>query len=367
LKIKLSKKKESIMASLQCVIKPKKIIDSFKIYILSLFLTKMKKNCASMSRESGFSYSSILNSQNYFFYKKEALQKYFISLINLYATEKNPGVLISDSSQLMKIYATKIDCLCYDYNGCMKDIFKGITNTTLAWTNGKITIPIDFDFWASKKDIKDAKLYRKKTKISEELIIKWKDHIPFKYCLFDGEYGNKPFLTFLENNKLLYATRIACNRKVVIDGIDAPLKEQPSLKLIRNQKYKTAFGYYKGIPAYFTAHKRNGPGKSKQIVFIISNIENLSAKEYVDLYAQRWPIEKMFRTLKQSLGVRECQSTNIKKQEAHIYATFLAFIELEKIKIFKKNKSPEQVLHKIRFQNDVKKAPLFDGLEGFIM
>lgn len=355
------------MTSLQYAITPKKIIDSFKIYILALFLTKTKKNYASMSRETGFSYSSILKSQNYFLSKKKAIQKYFISIINLHATPNNPGFLISDSSQLMKIYAKKIDGLCYDYNGCMKDVFKGITNTFLAWSNGKITIPIDFDFWITKKAIKDKNLYRKKTEITKELIMRLRKKIPFKYALFDGEYGNKPFIDFLEIINLLYSARIACNRRVIIDGIDAPLKTHPSLKLIRNEKYKTKFGYYKGIPANFMAHKRKGSGKSKQVVFIISNIKELSPKEHVNLYAKRWSIEKMFRTLKQSFGIRECQSTNIKKQEAHIYATCLAFVELEKIKIDKKKKSVEQVLYKIRFQNDFKKLSLFDGLQDFIM
>ena len=79
---------------------------------------------------------------------------------------------MSDSSQLMKTYAKKIDCLCYDYNGCMKDVFKGITNTTLAWSNGKIIIPLEFDFWVRKKDIKDKKLYRQELRmgIKKDLI-----------------------------------------------------------------------------------------------------------------------------------------------------------------------------------------------------
>lgn len=320
-----------------------------------------------MSRATGFSYSSIFSSLDNVLSQKNAIQKYFIRIIHLHATSENPGVLIVDSSQLTKLYAKNIEGLCYDYNGCMKGIFKGLTNVTLAWSNGKITIPIEFDFWISRRAIKDTKLYAKKTEISKELIMRWKKHIPFKYIVLDGEYGNEPFLRFLEKNSILYSIRIACNRKVYIKGIEAQLKKHPALKLIRNEKYKTALGCYKGIPAYFTVHKRKGKKGSKQIVFIISNIVGLSAKEHVLAYSLRWPIEKMFRTLKQSLGIKECQSTNAKKQEAHIYATFLAFVELEKIKIDKQKKSPEQVLHQIRFQTSFKRTPLFDVLEGLTM
>ena len=93
-----------------------------------------------------------------------------MAMIHRYSTTKNPGVLISDSSQLMKLYAKKIEHLSYDYNTCMKGVFKGITNVVLAWTNGKITIPLEFDFWVRKKQMKDINLYRKKTAISQELI-----------------------------------------------------------------------------------------------------------------------------------------------------------------------------------------------------
>lgn len=126
-------------------------------------------------------------------------------------------------------------------------------------------------------------------------------------------------------------------------------------------------GVYKGQEMYFIAHKRNGPNKTKQIVFIASNLEGLTPKQHVQAFSLRWPIEKMFRTLKQSLGVKDCQSTSIKKQRAHIFATFMAFAELEQQKIFKKKKSPEQVLKKIRFQNKPKQSSALSFLEGLVM
>ena len=96
------------MISLQSAIKPQtKICRCIKIYILSLFLTITKKNCASMSRSTKFSYSSISKSLDCIFTKEKDLQSYFMAMIHRYSTTKNPGVLISDSSQLMKLYAKK--------------------------------------------------------------------------------------------------------------------------------------------------------------------------------------------------------------------------------------------------------------------
>jgi transposase len=104
-----------------------------------------------------------------------------------------------------------------------------------------------------------------------------------------------------------------------------------------------------------------------QIVFVVSNMKNLTPKQHILAYEYRWTIEKFFRTAKQHLGIQDCQSTSIKKQRAHIFATFLAFIELEVQKIYKKKKSPEQVLKVIRDQNRLQKNPPPPLLEGLIM
>ena len=138
-------------------------------------------------------------------------------------------------------------------------------------------------------------------------------------------------------------------------------------QLKRNTKYVKAKGSYKGINMNFISHKRKGKNNTKQVVFIASNIDGLAPKEYVDLYDGRWPIEKMFRTLKQSLGLQQCQIVSDENQRAHIYATFLAFLELETQKINKKKKSPEQVLKDLRFQNVAKMNPEFTLGDGIIM
>jgi len=230
-----------------------------------------------------------------------------------------------------------------------------------------VLIPLDFDFWIRKKDLDNEDLYKKKTEISEELILEWRDQVPFAYTSLDGDYGNEYFLKFLYEINLFYSIRMPKDRRVVIDGKELPLKDHSIFQLKRNERYKTAKCTYKGIPAYITSHKRKGPRGTKQIVFVISNMEGLSPKQHIDAYAFRWPVEKMFRTLKQYLGLQECQSTSVEKQRAHIFATFLAFTELEMHKINKKKKSPEEVLKFFRVQNTLKIKPQINLLENSIM
>jgi len=322
------------MQSLQYVTKANKIFSSFKVYILSLLLTRTKKNCASMSYELGISYYSIYRFFNYQEFNKDAFEQHQIALVYLHATKDNPGVLVTDCSQIVKLYAKKLKCLGYDRNGAMKLVVKGLSYVTCAWTNGKVIIPLDFEFWTRKKDLPEGRIYKKKTKISIDLIDKWKNKLPFAYIPLDGDYGNEYCFRYFKKSNLKYSVRIPKSRIVTINSKQAKLKDQ--FKLKRNEKYKMAKGFYKGLEMYFIAHKRKGPKGKSQIVFIASNLEGLTAKQHVKAYDLRWPIEKMFRTLKQSLGIQDCQSTLDEKQRMHIFATFAAFTKLEILKISKK-------------------------------
>ena len=347
------------MHNLQCVTKNSKKIYNFlsrsvRTYVISLLFSVGRKNCSSMSSELGFSYNEIYRYFDVFESQRKGIEAFLTYMVRCYATEENQGVFITDCSQLIKRHAKKLENVCYDFNTSMKLVLKGMSCVTAAWTNGKVLIPLDFDFWIRKKELKDVSKYKKKTSIAQDLMLKWNKKIPFKYAALDGDYGNEYFLSFLHEYNLKYSARMPKDRIVTINGVTEKLKNHPFFKLVKNERYKTAKGTYKGIPAFFTCQKRKGVNGTKEIVFVVSNLENLTPKEHIEAYDLRWPIEKMFRTVKQHLGIQECQSTCVEKQRAHIFATFLAYTKLEIQKIYKRKKSPEQVLKNFKSKNTLK-------------
>ena len=86
------------MQSLQCVTKANNCFSSFKVYILSLLLTRTKKNCTSMSRELGIPYYSIYSFLNYQEFNKEAFEQHQIALVYLNdLLRKHPDCLGADA------------------------------------------------------------------------------------------------------------------------------------------------------------------------------------------------------------------------------------------------------------------------------
>jgi hypothetical protein len=136
---------------------------------INLFLaTRGRKNTASMAYLNNVSYEQAYirrkDADSYI----EECKKFLFSLIKTYSTKENPGFLILDFTLLNKPFAYKVDDLSYDYDGISRRISKGLSTGFVVWSNGSITLPLDFTFWHRKKDAGDS--YKKKTELVQELI-----------------------------------------------------------------------------------------------------------------------------------------------------------------------------------------------------
>ena len=174
-----------------------------------------------MSYELGIPYNVIyqfLDPENF---QEKAFKDYLISMVHIHSTKENLGVFIVDNSQIIKLFSQKLLCVGYDFNSSMKLVLKGISCVTAAWTNGKIVIPLSFDFWIRKKDLQNNKKYKKKTELSTILIDEYKNKIPFAYVALDGDYGNEYCFDCLQEKSLKYSIRTNKSRVISIDGVEA--------------------------------------------------------------------------------------------------------------------------------------------------
>lgn len=318
-------------------------------YVFAITLSTKRKNCSAMSREIGIPKKHLYEVYRENAANTEQIKSSLINKVKKYNKQKNlPSVLMIDAVIIRKWFAKEMESLAYDYDGVVGKSKQCLEPVVAAWTNTKITIPLDFTFWVNEEA---ATIYKKKRELAEELILKLKKSIDFDYVAMDGAFASEPMLRFCKKHLVNFCMRIARNRKIIsMDGTEAQLQNHPKLKFERNERYKTIKATYKGIECFFTAHKRySNSGKSWNIVYIVSSL-NIPAKEQSKAYNIRWYIEKIFRTTKQSLGLNDCQCLKTKKQRTHIFAVFFTYAELEEQKLFKRKKSVEEVLKDIRIQ-----------------
>jgi len=322
---------------------PKKI----SLYVALILVSSERKNYASMARASNISYNKVRIKDDEVEELLAESSNFLISLVKNLSSSKNKGYIIIDFTMLLKRFSEKITAVTYDRDGGSRRVEKGFSAGFILWSDGKITIPFNIDFWLRKKDAEE--LYKKKTEIAKELILLAKKQgIPVKEVRLDGAFSSVDMLLFFIQQKVKLTMRTHSNRVVISKQGKYKLSEQPKLKMKGNEKYKTIRASYKGIKGlYFTAHKRKSTGGGTEVVYIVSTVKR-TPKGHVEAYEGRWPVEKKIRTSKQSLGITHCQSTNIEKQRFHIFCVMVAYAILQLTQNDKRKKSVEEVLHAIR-------------------
>jgi hypothetical protein len=192
----------------------------------------------------------------------------------------------------------------------------------------------------SKNDIvKQMYLYAKTIFPNKKLII-----------AADGAFATKETLTWCIKNQIPTEMRMAKNRTVWYKSEKQALSKISDLQPKGRQKARTIKAFWHDLPLFITAQKRTDKHGEETIVYQVSTYETKPSK-HVAIYKKRWPIEKMFRTTKQSLGLQDCFSTKMDVQLNHVSSVFLAYTLLELQRKMQKFKTPEDVIRSLKLRS----------------
>lgn len=334
----------------------------FSPYLQGLLFHKNRKTCSSMARNLCVPLKQLYNSFKEAKSKAAAIRSNLQMIANSVESAGEMRVLAIDGTMIRKAVATKIHNLAFDYDGVLRRATQGLSIIVGSLLIGGNVFPLDFLFWKNskkknkKKKSKDPN-YKTKIMLAIEFILSVKDIILFDYLAMDGAFASEKMISFLELKKLKYSMRIPRSRRVLIDGVLMKLSEHKALRLVKNERCKTAAGSYKGHPCFFTVEKRKNKKGKWDLRYIVSNMD-LSAKGHVKAYARRWPIDKSFRSMKQYLGLTDCQMCSEIKQVFHIFNVFLAYSIATLKKIASGKNTVEDILNEWRKQEFSKKSQI---------
>lgn len=287
---------------------------NFFFYVQGLLANAKRKTCIQMAFALCLSHDKLQRVLGKYSIETDAIDKYLLSSVKKYQTPENPGHLVIDDSCIPKPYATIMHGIEYVYSSLFGRTVKGFSYLFIVWTNGEITIPLNFAQWIPESLCDDGQ-YKKKCKIAQTLTNQVKDKVSCKTILMDGLYQSIEMMIFLDTLGLTFYMRLPRNRTVSTtkDGKPVSLKMNKKFRLQKNQRSKTWKAYIKGIFCYITAEKRKKRNGEYDTVYIVSNRRYHSPKTIIAIYEKRWYIEKFFRTAKQSLGLQDCQAISIQK------------------------------------------------------
>lgn len=337
------------MCTLQRVINLLKNVNtSIRTYVVCLILSNGRKNCADMARSVGISskplYAYLSNAKVH----SREIEDILFDYAKKTRIEGVKRTLVLDPTAIIKRYASLIENLCHDRDGCTRHVERCLVPIYASVVDANVKIPLSLDFWVQEK-ITGKKRYKSKVEITQDLITNLKGKgLDFDFVSLDGAFPTPDMFVFFKKNGLKFTMRIPKSRCIITqDGKRMQLKYCPGLKTMRNAREKTIQAKLYGDTYFFTAHKRPCKGGGWETVFLVSNMD-LSAKDQVAAFNLRWPMEKINRTTKQKFGSAQCQVIEASKQRAHILAGFLALSILELAQKDKQKKSVDEVVNFIK-------------------
>jgi len=277
-----------------------------------------------------------------------ALQKLALTLFQ----SNDKLYLLLDDTLVKKIFSRYMEGAGRFYDMKAGRRVMGYKLLVAALTNGVHTIPIAGEFLFAPELLKDP-IQSKDTIIQCMINIALRLFPDRKIIVVaDGAFATVTLLQWCIENKISIEVRMHSNRKVMYKGDCIAVRDIKTLQPRGRQMSRTISVLWKGMQLWITASRRINKHGSESVIFQAATYQ---AKPTIHTknYKIRWNIEKMFRTVKQSLGLEACSARKIERQLSHVSSVLLAYalaqIDMKKYKL----KTPEAALRAAKLKNTI--------------
>jgi len=299
------------------------------LYIISLLKSIGTKNFEGLGRTTGCTGKTIMRSLP----TEEAAMPLLQKIGHYVFRKKRTLYLAIDDTLIKKIYAQAMAGAGLMFSTKDGRCLNAFRIQVAALTDGKCIIPIDFSYILSK-EILDSLNPEDLTKIShlskvqlfQNMVNGVKKQYPLHEIIVvaDGLFCTTEILKWCKESKTNTVMRMHSNRTVEFNNQKIAVNKIEMILPKGRQKARSVPVLWYDMDLFLTAEKRLDKHGKISIVYLISTFKAKPIK-YVKIYKKRWGIEKMFRTIKQHLGLNDCFSTNFDKQKNHLAAVLLTF------------------------------------------
>ena len=260
--------------------------------------------------------------------------------------------LIIDDTFMHKKYSKLIEGTDDHFDSKIYRMVRSFKLMTFGITDGKHILPLSCDFLFGKF-LPESQVPSKLEIIQKTIIhVRKIFHDKKIIVVADGAFPSVEMLAWCLKNNISAEFRIHNNRKVTFQKTHQLVKNIETLKPRGRQKSRTIKVLWHNLELYLTAQKRIDKKGKESIVYQVSTYFAKPSR-HVKIYKKRWSIEKMFRTVKQHLGLQECQSRKMETQLNHAAAVLLAYSHIIVQQKKKKFKTPEEALRATKLKKDI--------------
>lgn len=193
--------------------------------------------------------------------------------------------LIIDDTLISKMYSEVIEGTSDNYDSSNNRTYRSLCSITAMLTNGKYALPLDTKMWISREIAQDQ--YKTKLELAQELILCVKCAVAIKSVIMDGLYCHEPMIKWLNDHGLSFEMRFHSNRTISYkEEKSVPVRDCKYLRLNGRHNTRTIAAYWKGIPLYITAVKRECKTGKYITTYQVSNYR-MQARQHKRIYGYR--------------------------------------------------------------------------------
>ncbi len=261
----------------------------------------------------------------------------------LRSVEKDDSVLIVDDTIFEKPYTDQSEINTYHYDHSKGKSVLGINAVNLIQETNNVRLPLAMSIvHKDKVVIEKGKQKRKSSKTKNELFQEQflqaiHNEVKFKTVLADIWFGNVKNMEVIISKGKQFIMPLKANRLVSLGSSNEDKKEYVPVSSLKLKKGVPVNIWLKGFNTPLLLCKQVFKNKdgSTGVLYLVASELTATYSEITTTYQRRWAVETYHRSLKNNTSVCASPTKTIKTQCNHIYASVMAFVKLEVIKIKK--------------------------------
>lgn len=266
--------------------------------------------------------------------------------------EGGNAVLSIDDVIVEKPHTVENELISYHYDHTKGRSVKGINILNFMLTGPfqaqELNVPLAWDtVRKTEKYIceKTGKQKRKSPVTKNELMRKQlkrlviDNQVKFGYVLFDSWFSSVENLCFINDLEKKFICALKANRLVALSEQDKENGRFSQVSELEINDNECIAVWLKGISFPLKLVKqvfKNGGCSSEGVLFLLTNDIGLTADQMTSIYKKRWNIEVFHKSLKQNASLGRSETKMERSQHNHIFASMMAFCQLEKLKMKEK-------------------------------
>lgn len=324
-----------------------KLLDLYTDYLLTSFSLATATGLSDVMKHQ-YSHDQITR-----LLSKEAYdQKQYWRLIKplVRQLEQEDGLVIVDDTIEEKPYTDENEIVCWHYDHTKGQNVKGINIVNFLYHRDnahgpEASLPLAYEV-VSKPDVvvdPKTKKTKRKSRVSKNTLVRERlkilcvqNQVRFKYVVFDSWFSSKENMVMIRTDlKKHFVCAIKANRTVAVSEADKRNGHFVQVSRVEIQPAELRVVYLKGLdfPVLLTKQVFTNKDGSTGVLYLVSSETALTYEQLTTLYHRRWKVEEFHKSLKQNVALEKSPTKTETTQRNHIFASMLAFIKLEMLKI----------------------------------